>query len=43
MPGWNRRFRIMADWTFALLLRPDIVKIDLKSESASLLNRGSRR
>jgi NADH dehydrogenase len=38
MPGWSRRFRIMADWTFAFLFRPDIVKIDLKSESASLRN-----
>jgi NADH dehydrogenase len=38
MPGWSRRFRIVADWTFALLFRPDIVKIDLRSESASLRN-----
>jgi NADH dehydrogenase len=36
MPGWSRRFRIVADWTFALLFRPDTVKIDLKSELASL-------
>lgn len=27
----------MADWTFALLFRPDIVKIDLASETALLL------
>ena len=34
MPGWSRRFRIMADWAFALLFRPDIVKFDLDSEKA---------
>jgi NADH dehydrogenase len=34
MPGWRRRLRIMIDWTFALLLRPDIVKISLDSEEA---------
>jgi NADH dehydrogenase len=34
MPGWARRLRIVIDWTFALLFRPDIVKIDLNSESA---------
>ena len=37
MPGWSRRFRIMIDWTFALLFRPDIVKISLESEKALLL------
>ena len=34
MPGWGRRLRIMIDWTFALLFRPDIVKISLDSEAA---------
>ncbi len=24
MPGWVRRIRIMIDWTFALLFRPDV-------------------
>jgi NADH dehydrogenase len=38
MPGWSRRLRIMIDWTFALLFRPDIVKINLDSEVAELLN-----
>src|SRR5207344_3416042 len=33
MPGWSRRLRIMTDWTFALLFRPDIVKISLESEA----------
>jgi NADH dehydrogenase len=36
MPGWNRRLRIMSDWTFALLFRPDIVKVDLDSEYAMI-------
>jgi NADH dehydrogenase len=38
MPGWGRRLRIMIDWTFALLFRPDIVKISLESEVASFLH-----
>jgi NADH:ubiquinone reductase (H+-translocating) len=37
MPGWGRRFRIMIDWTFALLFRPDIVKVSLDTEAALLL------
>jgi NADH dehydrogenase len=37
MPGWSRRLRIMCDWTFALLFRPDIVKISLDSEAAMIL------
>jgi NADH dehydrogenase len=37
MPGWNRRLRIMIDWTFALLFQPDIVKIGLDSEVAIVL------
>jgi NADH dehydrogenase len=37
MPGWRRRFRIMIDWTFALLFQPDIVKISLDSEAALIL------
>jgi NADH:ubiquinone reductase (H+-translocating) len=36
-PGWSRRLRMMIDWTFGLLFRPDIVKIGLDSETASLL------
>ena len=32
MPTWRRRVRIMIDWTFALLFRPDVVKISLESE-----------
>ena len=37
MPGWSRRLRMMIDWTFGLLFRPDIVKVGLDSETASLL------
>ncbi len=37
MPGWSRRLRIMIDWTFAWLFRPDIVKISFDSEAALLL------
>jgi NADH dehydrogenase len=37
MPGWNRRLRIMIDWTFAFLFRPDVVKFSLDSEMVSLL------
>ena len=37
MPGWSRRLRIMTDWTFALLFRPDIVKISLDTEDVLLL------
>ena len=37
MPGWGRRLHIMIDWTFALLFRPDVVKISLDSEAALLL------
>jgi NADH dehydrogenase len=37
MPGWGRRLRIVIDWTFALLFRPDAVKVGLDSETAALL------
>jgi NADH dehydrogenase len=37
MPGWRRRLRIMIDWAFALLFRPDVVKISLESEAATIL------
>ena len=37
MPGWARRLRIMIDWTFALFFRPDVVKLNLDTEAASLL------
>jgi NADH dehydrogenase len=37
MPRWGRRLRIMIDWTFALLFRPDIVKISMDAEAVLLL------
>jgi NADH dehydrogenase len=37
MPGWSRRLHIMIDWTFALLFRPDVVKVSLDSEAALIL------
>jgi len=37
MPGWSRRWRIVTDWTFALLFRADIIKVSLESEAALLL------
>jgi NADH dehydrogenase len=41
MPGWNRRLRIMTDWAFALLSRPDIVTISLDHERAMLLRQAA--
>lgn len=38
MPGWSRRIRIVIDWTFALLFRPEIVKIDLSGETAAIFH-----
>lgn len=37
LPGWSRRLHVVADWTIALLLRPDIVKIDLACEATALV------
>jgi NADH dehydrogenase len=37
MPAWSRRLGIVIDWTRALLLRPDVVKISLDTEAAMLL------
>jgi NADH:ubiquinone reductase (H+-translocating) len=34
MPRWDRRFRIVLDWTIALFFRPDITKVDLAVEQA---------
>ena len=41
MPTWRRRLRIMIDWTFALLFRPDVVKISLDSEAALPLRKAA--
>ena len=32
MPRWDRRLRIILDWTIALFFRPDITRIDLRVE-----------
>ena len=32
MPRWERRLRIVLDWTVALFFRPDITRIDLRVE-----------
>jgi NADH:ubiquinone reductase (H+-translocating) len=32
MPRWDRRLRIVLDWTVALFFRPDITKIELQVE-----------
>jgi NADH dehydrogenase len=32
MPTWHRRLRIVIDWSFALLFRPDVVKVSLETE-----------
>ena len=29
MPRWDRRLRMILDWTVALLFRPDVTKVDL--------------
>ena len=36
-PGWARKLRVLIDWSFALLFRPDIVKVSLDLETESLL------
>jgi len=40
-PGWGRRLRLVIDWTFALLFRPDVVKVDLDREHVLLLRGGA--
>ena len=37
LTGWSRRLRIVIDWTFALLFKPDIVKVSLDREASELL------
>jgi NADH dehydrogenase len=32
MPRWDRRLRIVLDWTVALFFRPDITKVELRIE-----------
>jgi hypothetical protein len=42
MPRWDRRFRIMIDWTIALFFRPDITKIELAVEREQMRESASR-
>jgi hypothetical protein len=32
MPRWDRRLRIILDWTVALFFRPDVTKVELRVE-----------
>jgi NADH dehydrogenase len=41
MPRWDRRFRIILDWTVSLFFRPDITKVDLAVEHDQI-NRDSQ-
>ena len=41
MPGWGRRLHVVIDWTTALFLRPDIIKLDLAGEVAWLRRGGA--
>ena len=37
MPRWERRFRVMIDWTVALLFKNDVVQLDVtRGEHAPL-------
>jgi NADH:ubiquinone reductase (H+-translocating) len=36
MPRWDRRLRMVLDWTVALFFRPDITKVDLSIEQDQL-------
>jgi hypothetical protein len=35
MPRWNRRVRIMIDWTISLFFHNDIVELDLAPEDGA--------
>jgi NADH:ubiquinone reductase (H+-translocating) len=41
MPRWDRRLRIVLDWTIALFFRPDITKVDLAVEHDQILRDSS--
>jgi NADH dehydrogenase len=43
MPRWDRRFRIVLDWTVALFFRPDITKVDINPEQQKALLRCDER
>jgi len=37
MPRWDRRLRIVLDWTVAVFFRPDITKVELRVERDQVL------
>jgi NADH dehydrogenase len=37
MPRWDRRLRIVLDWTVALFFRPDITRVDLRVERMQVM------
>ena len=37
MPRWDRRLRIVLDWTVALFFRPDITKVELRVERQQMI------
>jgi len=49
MPRWDRRVRIVLDWTVALFFRPDVTRVDLRVEreqvtqTRELVERSSER
>lgn len=43
MPRWERRLRIMLDWTVALILKNDIVKMDFQGQGHPVLKRNLPR
>jgi len=42
MPRWDRRLRIVLDWTIALFFRPDITKVDLAVERDQIFHDSGR-
>ena len=43
MPRWDRRLRIVLDWTVALFFRPDITRVDLRVEREQVKDVLTRR
>ncbi len=41
MPRWDRRLRMMLDWTVALLFRPDVTRVDLVPERQRMPDDGA--
>ena len=43
MPRWDRRLRIVLDWTVALIFKPDVTKVELPYERNEASTNGARR